>query len=104
MTRDEMLVLAGLNRLCAEAPAFALGFPDGSLPLADEYAFGFRLLDVAHGVLRHAQERAALSGSEREQVGSTTNGPQLRTAHERSLIIEHGCELPPGSQPGGSRS
>jgi hypothetical protein len=66
MTRDEMLVLVELKRLCAEAPAFALAFPDGTLPVEDEYAFGFRLLDIAHEVLRHARERtgpAAALGS-----------------------------------------
>jgi hypothetical protein len=55
-----MLVLAELNRLCAEAPAFALAFPDGNLPVADEYAVGFRLLELACGVLRHARERESL--------------------------------------------
>lgn len=60
MTREELLILADLKRLCREVPAFALGFPDGTLPVTDEYAFGFRLLDVAHGVLRHARERVEL--------------------------------------------
>ena len=74
MTREEMLVLADLKRLCLEAPAFALGFPDGTLPVADEYAFGFRLLDVAHGVLRHARERVELDGSVITDVDGTTDG------------------------------
>lgn len=65
-----MLVLADLKRLCSEAPAFALGFPDGTLPVADEYAFGFKLLDVAHGVLRHARKRTELQDQVRRDQPS----------------------------------
>ena len=42
MTREELLILADRKRLCREVPAFALGFPDGTLPVTDVYAFGFR--------------------------------------------------------------
>ena len=90
MTREEMLVLAELKRLCNEAPAFALGFPDGTLPVADEYAFGFRLLDLAHGVLLHAQERTALDAA----AGSRGHGPAELPGSPRQLaprtVIEHG--------------
>lgn len=90
MTREEMLVLADLKRLCAEAPAFALGFPDGILPVADEYAFGLRLLDLAHGVLLHAQERTALETA----AGSQGQGPAELLGSHRQLaprtVIEHG--------------
>jgi len=83
MTRDEVLVLTELNRLCAEAPAFALGFPDGNLPLADEYAVGFRLLDMAHGVLRHARERAELDGIAVERLDDTDDlKRQIEGRHE----------------------
>ena len=63
MTHEELLLLGDLKRLCDEAPAFALAFPDSNLPVADEYAFGFRLLDLAHGVLLHAQERTAVEAA-----------------------------------------
>jgi hypothetical protein len=87
MTRDEMLVLTELNRMCTEAPAFALGFPDGNLPVADEYAFGFRLLDIANGVLRHARER---DGSSVGDYGNATIERQGNSAYRRScdLVLE----------------
>lgn len=86
MTHDEMLLLTELNRLCGEAAAFCLGFPDGNLPLVDEYAFGFRLLDLSHGILAHARERAPLA------AGPAEPGP-MRARLRREAVIEHG-ELP----------
>ena len=89
MTREEMLVLANLKRLCDETPAFALGFPDGTLPAADEYAFGFRLLDVAHGVLLHAQERTALEatvGRPGQDLAALLGSPGQLTP---GTVIEH---------------
>jgi len=91
MTRDEMLVLTELNRLCAEAPAFALGFPDRNLRVTDEYAFGFRLLDVAQGVLRHARERTALESGQEGGMGDATGElkRQLGSQHLSGAVIEH---------------
>jgi hypothetical protein len=57
VTREEMELLAELRQVCAQAPAFALGFPDSGLPVADELEFGCRLVDLAQGILRHARQR-----------------------------------------------
>ena len=57
MTREEMELLAGLSRVCADAPAFALAFPDNGLPVVDELEFGLRLAEITHGILLHARQR-----------------------------------------------
>lgn len=57
MTRDEMELLTKLQRLCNEAPAFAMAFPDDGLPIEDELDFGCRLVEVGNCILRHATDR-----------------------------------------------
>lgn len=68
MTRDEMTLLADLRRLCAEAPAFALAFPDNGLPVADELEYGCRLLEVAHRILSHTRRRGENGAGNRSGV------------------------------------
>jgi hypothetical protein len=92
MTRNEMLLLTELNRLCGEAAGFALGFPENTLPLSDEYAFGFRLLDVGYGILLHARERQQQEQEDEDADGLSdlTAGLkwQLQAQNEGGMVIE----------------
>lgn len=61
-TRDERLLLTELQRVCHDASAFSLIFPEGMMPLDEEFAFGFWLLDIGYGILMHARERQREEG------------------------------------------
>jgi hypothetical protein len=88
VTREEMELLAGLRQVCAQAPAFALGFPDNGLPVADELAFGCRLVDLAQGILWHARQRGLSVAAEAAPLIG-----QLSVRHDQVTVDRPGCTV-----------
>jgi hypothetical protein len=93
VTREEMELLAGLKQVCAQAPAFALSFPDNGLPVADELEFGYRLVDLAHGVLRHARQRSlAVTVDVAPPIGQlTVRHDQMTNDTGYAMLGDPGC-------------
>ena len=69
-----------------------VGLSGRNLPVADEYAIGFRLLDLAYGVLRHARERTELENGMAVWLGNATTGlrRQLSNQLRPGRSVEHG--------------
>jgi hypothetical protein len=88
VTREEMELLGNLKRICAEAPAFALGFPDNGLPVVNELEFGCRLVDIAQRILQHARQR----GLDNDNGGPT---PRRRQIPAQFVIDGTGGPTPP---------
>ena len=60
MTREELLLMTDLMRVCSQAHTFCLEFADQAVSIDDEEAYALRLIDVADRLLEHAKARKGL--------------------------------------------
>ena len=58
---DDRDIMADLRRACGQVPLFTMEFTTGGLSVDAETAFAHRLIDVAEGILLHAEARRRAS-------------------------------------------
>ena len=92
MSREELLLMTDLMRVCSQADTFWLEFTDAALSIAGEEAYALRLIDVGERLLDHAKRRKAI-----DRDGEPT--PLVIDA--QFVRVDERRALPPRSEPGG---
>lgn len=93
MTREELLLMTDLMRVCSQADTFWLEFTDAALSIADEEAYALRLIDVGERLLAHAKGRKGL----------VLNGEPTPLVIDAAFVrVDDIRALPPGNRPGDS--
>lgn len=95
MTREELLLMTDLMRVCSQADTFYLEFTDEALSIADEEAYALRLIDLGERLLAHAKGRKGL----------VLNGEPTPLVIDAGFVRVEGLRaLSPGSQPDSAES
>ena len=93
MTREELLLMTDLMRVCRQADTFYLEFTDEALPIKTEEVYALQLIDLGERLLTHAKARKGLV-LDGEPTQLVIDAEVVRVDYEPH-------ELPPGREPGG---
>jgi hypothetical protein len=93
MTREELLLMTDLMRVCSQADVFYLEFTDEALSIEAEEGYALQLIDLGERLLSHAKGHKEVD-NDGEPTPLVIDAEFVRVDYEPR-------GLPPGNEPGG---